>query len=175
MSVLIQIFEQTPSGPVEIEQIDWSKSSFDLPYYLYPLRRPIQAKDQVWSYQRFVFFKVSGTYSAVKNFKVKMTIDEAKQATKTQFFYKWTNTFVTPTNAYDGGMTFFDLDKLPVTWYPPLGASPETAFTRETIYGPDATFYTPYLVTQIRVNEADWEDVGNTDTLQFKASLNEFE
>lgn len=182
MSINIQVFEET-GAPVngrgtvtEIDNFNWKNTSdVSQPYFSYPLRRPLKAPDQTNSFKRFIFFKISGTYSYIKNVKIIAEIGAGKQATKTQLFYKFSSNYVEPTADFDGEMINADNLSKSIVWHPNLGDSPILATSRPIIIGPNATVYSEYFVSQIRVNKGEWNDVGNTDEFKFKLSLQEFE
>lgn len=182
MSINIQVFEET-GAPVngrgtvtEIDNFNW-KNTADVsqPYFSYPLRRPLKSQDQTNSFKRYIFFKISGTYSCIKNIKIIAELGAGKQANKTQLFYKFSNVYAEPTADFDGDMINADNLSKPIVWHPNLGDSPILATSRPIVVGPDATVYSEYLVSQIRVNKSEWNDVGNTDEFKFKISLQEFE
>ena len=203
MSINIQVFEEY--GPavngrgsvVEAANFNW-KSTSDIAgeYYIYPLRRPLLDRDQTFSYKRYFFFKISGTYTYLKNVKLNVTIgDNARQASgsvakgkyaksdteiRNQWFYKFTNTYETPDNLYDGKMIYaYNQEKSlqrELDWMPNLSTtSPLNATSRPIVLTGNNDYYTQYFVTQMRVLEDAWDNVGNTDELKFTISLNEFE
>jgi hypothetical protein len=176
MSTNIQIFEEY--GPVSngrgtvAETSDFNlgrSNTFGYPYYFAPLRRPLTNEDQTLSYQRYFFFRISGNPKAMKDVKLELSLGEGKQATETQLFYRFTNTYQEPTNAYDGKMMYTKNQAL--TWYPNLSSSgPQNATSRGQILIPaNSDLYTQYLVLQMRTNSGGWSDVGNTD--EFKLTL----
>lgn len=208
MSLNIQVFEEY--GPVvngrgtvvEAANFNW-KSTSDITgeYYFYPLRRPLLKRDQTFSYQRYFFFKISGTYTYLKDVKLNVTIGDSttqpssRQASGSiaegkysksdqdmlnQWFYRFTNVYEEPNNQYDGRMTYAynhikslqrDFD-----WMPNLSTvGPTSATERPIVLTGNNDYYTQYLVTQMRVLEGDWDNIGNTDELKFTLSLNEFE
>lgn len=202
MSLNIQVFEEY--GPVvngrgsvvEAANFNWkSTSDINGEYYFYPLRRPILDRDQTLSYKRYFFFKISGTYTFLKDVKLKVEIGEARQASGTtkdgeyaksdqemrnQWFYKFTNTYEEPDNLYDGKMIYaynhIDSKQYLLDWMPNLSTvSPLEATSRPIVLTGNNYYYTQYLVTQMRVMEAEWDNVGNTDEYKFTLSLKEFE
>lgn len=208
MSINIQVFEEY--GPVvngrgtvvEAANFNW-KSTSDIAgeYYIYPLRRPLYPRDQTFSYQRYFFFKISGTYTYLKDVKLNVTIGDsssppsARQASgsiadgkyalsdekmKNQWFYRFTNVYEEPNNQYDGRMTYsfnhIQAKQREIDWMPYLSTSgPTDATSRPIVLTGNNDYYTQYFVTQMRVMEAEWDNIGNTDELKFTLSLKEFE
>lgn len=182
MSTNIQIFEEY--GPAvngrgtvaETSDFNLGRSNVNgYPYYFAPLRRPLSNEDQTWSYQRYFFFRISGNPKQMKNIRLKLSLGDAKQATETQLFYRFTNTYHTPSNAYDGKMIYTENASPELIWYPNLSSSgPTTATARGSMLLPaNSDLYTQYLVLQMRTNAADWNDIGNTD--EFKLTLSYIE
>lgn len=195
MSVNVQIFEETGAiaggrGSVvtEITNLNWKKTSDPTAvYYLNPVRRPTYHTDETFSYQRYIFFKVSGTYQYLKNFRILVTPTAAPQADLCQLFYKMTDTYAVPTNTFDGSMLFGIEDDGTLQLNPMISTnSPNLAVSRPKIMGPNQTFYTNYLVTQMRVKygkvietstdaRTNEQNVGNTMGLNVQFICDEFE
>lgn len=182
MTITLQVFEETGavlSGRgttlTEITNFNWKRSGdVTHAYYFYPLRRPYVPSHQTLSYKKYIFFKLSGTYTNLKNIELNVSIKSAAQAENTRLYYKWTHIYTEPDNSYDGSMIYMDGDALHS--YPLLSSSgPNYATTRAKCYGPNTTLYTQYLVTQMRVNKSDWDDIGNTAQLTFSLTAHEFE
>lgn len=180
MSINIQVFEEYGTPDVNgrgtvVEAAHFcmsSSSNVELSYWLAPLRRPNVSYLQSNTYTKYLFFKISGTYGLVKNWKVKLELADS-QANETQLFYGFTNTYAEPSNSYDGSLRYFDKDKQSV-WYPNFGTSPLLSTSRP-VYLNNQEGYSQYLKTQVRANYSDWTDVGNSPKLTLTFSLNEFE
>ena len=178
MSINIQVFEEygTPDGTgrgtvVEAAHFCMSGSSdVSLGYWLAPLRRPNMSHNQVNSYTKYLFFKISGTYGLIKNWKVNIALGSG-QAQKVQVFTGFTNTYAAPTTDIDGGLTLLPGSR---TWYPNFGDSPLLSTSRPITLN-NQTGYSQYLKTQVRTNYSDWTDVGNSPKLTLTFSMNEFE
>jgi hypothetical protein len=234
--ISFEVFEET--GPAvngrgtvtPITNVNWKRiEDVTQTYFFNPLRRPDVAHDQTLSYKKYIFFKISGDYTYLKNIKIQLTnldkatatatqvladaktalgvaqaafdptkpdtvaavdaananvqakqaildavpLDGKADADKTQLFYKFTNTYTEPDANYGGQMMFADGDS--ITWFPTLSSTdPLSANSRAACYN-NQTIYTGYLVTQLRVNQADYKDVGNSAAFQIQLSLNEFE
>ena len=185
MTITLQCYEET--GPAvsgrgttltEITNFNWKRSGdVTHAYYFYPLRRPFVPSHQTLSFKKYIFFKISGTYTNLKNMQLTCSIKEAAQADKTKLYYKWTNVYVAPDDEYDGNMIYLgDENGCALSWWPLISSSgPDTATSRSMCYGPNTTLYTGYFVTQMRVNKSDWNDIGNTAQLKFALTLHEFE
>jgi len=178
MSINIQVFEEygTPDGTgrgtvVEVSHFSMSSSSdVSLGYWLAPLRRPNYSHNQASTFTKYLFFKISGDYGLIKNWKVKIEPGSG-QAGETQVFYGFKNSFEAPSNDYDGTLSYLNSAK---TWYPNFGTSPILS-TERPVYLNNQTGYSQYLKTQVRANYSDWTDVGNTPKLTLTFSVNEFE
>lgn len=144
-----------------------------------PLVRPVDAGAQTLSFKVFTFFKLTGTYSWIKNLRFRVTTATASEASNAQLFFKNTNVYETPTNNFDGNMLLL-ADKNGVVYsdpiYPMLSlVGPNSATTRATAYtnvGGVSILYTNYFVTQIRVNTGSL--VGNTAEMQLKFEAYEY-
>ena len=178
MSINIQVFEEYGTPDVNgrgtvVEAAHFcmsSSSNVELSYWLAPLRRPNVSYLQANTYTKYLFFKISGTYGLVKNWKVKIEKGSG-QADEVQIFTGFTNTYAEPSNDMDGGLVYLPGER---TWYPNFGESPILSTSRP-IYLNNQTGYSQYLKTQVRANYSEWTDVGNTPKLTLTFSLNEFE
>ena len=175
-----QVFEET--GPVvssrgttltEITNFNWKRTAdVTFPYYQYPLKRPEAVYDQTLSYKKYVFFKITGTFTYIKNILLEMSVVIDDQAHKTDLFYKWSNTYAVPEMTYDGSMIMSSGE----IWRPALSATgPHVAGTWEKSRTGALTLYTPYLITQLRVNNSTWNDAGNSKKFLFNFHFDEFE
>lgn len=152
-----------------------------LPYYPtqdssgYAIPRPTKAGDLVLSYKKYLYFKVSGTYAGkLKDIRVQLLQATATQAQKTLLFYKQTNTYAQPDNAFDGKMIYTSNASPQLMLHPYLGTAPNLAMARGIVYGPNETFYTNYIVLQMAAQQSTWNDVGNTAEFQLRLSFKEF-
>lgn len=178
MTINIQVFEEygTPDGTgrgtvVEAAHFSMSGSSdVTLGYWLAPLRRPNVTHNQVNSYTKYLFFKISGDYGIVKNWKVTLSASN-DQAQHAQVFTGFTNVYQEPTRDFQGDLTYLPGSR---TWYPTFGDSPLLSTVRP-VYLNNQTGYSQYLKTQVRVNYSDWNDVGNGTKIDLTFSMNEFE
>lgn len=185
----IQVFQDV--GPIvngrgtPIEVTNWNmknSGSYTTAYYpthetvSAPLIRPLNAGEQTLSYKVFTYFKLSGSYSKIKNLRFRVSMVDGPGATNAQLFFKNTNVYETPTNDFDGDMILL-ADKNGVVYsdpiYPMLSTiGPNSATTRQTVYSDGATLYTNYFVTQMRVNKGS--TVGNTAEMELKFEAYEY-
>lgn len=169
--------------PIEVMNFNMKNSaSYVVEYYptnetdSAPLIRPIVDGDQTLSYKVYTFFKLNGSYDAIKNVRFRVTVEAPQQATDAQLFYKLTNQYAVPDNAFDGDMMLLankDGTVLSDPIYPNLSTvGPNLATSRQTAYFNVSPLYTPYLVTQIRVNKGSL--VGNTAEMRLKFECYEY-
>lgn len=96
-----------------------------------------------------------------------------KRASEFRVFYKLSSSFSTPSHALDYSMNYCGIGN--VTIRVPLLSSPEAPYTNADLYRTysGAELYTPYIMTQLRVSAAEWDDVGNTPQYKilFKCKL----
>lgn len=151
-----------------------------LPYYPtqnssgYAIQRPTLPGQLVYSYKKYLYFSVSGTYTTkFKDLKLELGVASATQAQKYNLFYKMSNVYAAPTNTFPDGMICAGAAPA-VTIFPKTGTSPLTATSRSLVYGPNQSFYTNYIVLQIAATDSTWSDVGNTAELNLKFSFREF-
>lgn len=185
----IQIFQDvgaiTAGRGTPIEVANWNmkdSANYATAYYptdetsAAPLIRPLLAGEQTLSYKVFTYFKLTGTYSKIKNLRFRVTMATAPEASDAQLFFKNTNVYETPTKNFDGGMILL-ANKNGVVYsdpiYPMLSTvGPNSATTRQTVYTGTAPLYTNYFVTQIRVNKGS--TVGNTAEMELKFEAYEY-
>jgi hypothetical protein len=196
MAPVLQFFQDSGTltsgrGAVTTEVDNWNmKDSNGLTTLYYPhdaatcapLIRPTLAGDLKLSYKIYTFFKISGTYTKIKNLKLKISIDDAAQASGGMLYYKLTNVYQTPDNAWDGqmlpaytGSAFANGASDLVLWPNWSAVGPDSATSRNMFYGPDATLYSAYLVTQLYIQNSTLNsDVGNTAEFKLRMEFIEF-
>ena len=122
--------------------------------------------------------KTDGTlYSVGYNFEGTLKQDPIVTgfADNIALFYKWTNTYATPTASLING-TFVDFDNLP-SWNTRLLSTtgPNGTLVDVPELAADTTYYTPYLMTQLVVYKGDWDDYGNLGSeLKLRMTMKEF-
>ena len=188
MSFVLQIYNEAGAvtlgrGSVIAETLDFNMKKSADPAVLYyphdaasnaPIIRPTLAGELNLSYKVYTFFKLSGTYSKIKNLKIRLSVGDASEASKGMLFYKLTSTYTAPDDAFDGSMlpgwtgSAWSSGESSLILRPFWSnTSPITATTRQVSYGPNETLYSQYLVTQLYV--APGPNTGNT--AEFKARL----
>lgn len=167
--------------PIEVVDFNMKDSpTYSVAYYptnqemAAPLVRPLNAGEQDFSFKVYTFFKLSGTYSKIKNPRFRIRVSVAAQASGAQLFYKLSNVYETPTNTLDGDMMLL-ADSSGTIMQDPIymnlsTVGPNAATSRDTVYANVSPLYTNYFVTQMRVNKGSL--VGNTAefTLKFEAT-----
>ena len=142
-----------------------------------PLIRPLNAGEQKLSFKVYTFFKLSGSYASIKNLRFRVSMVNSPQASDVQVFFKNTNVYQTPDNAFDGDMILL-ADKNGVVYSDPIypmisTVGPNSATTRQTTYNGTAPLYTNYFVTQVRVNKGS--TIGNSAGFELKFEAYEYE
>jgi len=178
MSVLIELFEAT--GPAKTSELvynmNWKNVSAvdsSYKYWTFPINRPIDDVDDelyVCSYVKYVYAKISGTYSKVK--RVRWSVN-GTPGNFSRLYYNMTNSYTNPNvNLMSNGV----LINSPVVIVPCLSTvSPESATTRITTLSPNTTYYTNYFTTQLYVQRKNYNNVGNTQPINFYLSLDDYE
>lgn len=140
----------------------------------YALQRPMQAGELVFSYKKYIFFKIHGNYQTkLKDIRVQILTANSTQAQKYNLYYKLTNVYEEPVNTFDGTMICAGMNP-DLYLHPMLGTSHDDTTTRLTTYAPGTTIYTEYIVLQVAATASTWNDVGNTAEMQLRLSLKEF-
>lgn len=144
-----------------------------------PLIRPFNLPGaQTLSFKKYLSFKIDGTYSRLKNIRMRLSIGEEAQSNGAQLFYKMTNTYAAPDNAYDGNMMLLSTANgqglLTTEIWPFLSTvGPQSATSRQVTYGPNQTLYTNWLVVQMRVNNN--AAVGNSAEFELKLEAYDYD
>ena len=163
------------------------KASADPAYVYYPtgettsapLIRPFNTPGaQTLSFKKYLSFKIDGTYSRLKNIRIKLSIGEDSQSNGAQLFYKMTSTYAAPDANYDGGMMLLSTPDgaglLTTEIWPFLSTTgPQNATSRNVVYGPNQTLYTNWLVVQMRVNNN--AVVGNSAEFNLKLEAYDYD
>lgn len=178
MSITIEIYERTgPAGsPTDqlVTNVNWKSQSLPdnlYKYFYYPIRLPEDGNLMSCSVPKYLYAKISGTYSAAK--RVRWSITGTKDV-GTLIMLGQTSTYSTPTpsmsglltNAKDSGNYVFP--KLSTTTTP----NPSAAFT--PTLAANTTYCTDFLVTQfIALNS--YGTVGNSNEILVRLELDEYE
>jgi hypothetical protein len=196
MAPVLQFFQDSGAltlgrGAVTTEVDNWNMKSSDSLTALYyphdaalnaPLIRPGLAGDLTLSYKVYTFFKISGTYTKIKNLRLKLSVDSATQAAGGMLYYKLTNSYATPDAAWDGQMvpaytgSAWANGSSELVLYPNWSTTgPNNATSRSIVYGPDQTLYSEYLVTQLYIQHSTGHDtLGNTAEFKLRMEFIEF-
>lgn len=188
MSVNIDLYEDTGAvsggrGSIITLVDNWNmKASGDINTVYYPtdetssapLIRPINTQGaQTLSFKKYLSFKIDGTYPKIKNIRIKLSA-VAGNTDSAHLFYKLTNTYQVPDASFDGDMLCATTNTtiIDTAIWPNLGASPQTATTRNVVYGPNQTLWTQFIVVQMRVN-SDCV-IGNSPEFTLRLECNEY-
>lgn len=177
MAILIELFERTgPSGaPVDEAATNNNWKSEDrrdslYKYYYYPIKKP---EGDVWvihSVPRFLFGRISGTFSEIK--RVRWKITGLSMGSGLRLYLKQTHTYIEPTNDFDGSLIYGNSNPLYI--FPNLSTvNPTSASTRVTSLNANTTYYTDFIKSQLWVDEA--ASVGNTTPVTFELICDEYE
>lgn len=177
MALTIELWEDygAPTGsPLagttreEVASISWKSADLDESnsFVNYPVNRPYDGNLFTTSYTKYNYFKIQGTYDDAYNLAINFENDPAGNgggsgvASNVKILYNWTNTYAASTTNLLAGSTY-NPDS-PQIWRPLLSTQgPEYPGTSVHDMTGDATFYTPYLVTQLIVYPGGWDDFGN--------------
>jgi hypothetical protein len=179
MAINIQLFEDTGAitnghGTTRTQVLEANLKDSDDPaqvYYLNPIVRPVAANGELvtFSYNRYLYWKISGSYNKIKN--VKIITGGSEWPATWQIYWKLSNLYAPPINSYDGSLTLADSA---LTLYPNLSSvGPEQAHTRNVSMSGDC--YTQYLVLQFRALPSTFDDVSNEGFHTLKLTLEEVE
>jgi len=158
-------------------------------HYAYsPVIRPYQGEYWSHSYKKYHFLKLHGTYPAASRVRIKIsngvkdappegyesesTLVNDADPYKVRIFYKLTNTYEQPNDAWDGELRF--LEDGTVTLYPSLSLTgPGSNQTYPQYLTANTTYYTQYLVTQLEVPVGS--GVGNIGEVNIEWFVDEYE
>lgn len=155
-------------------------------YYLNDITRPPEVtlnstEIASCSFTRYLSFKISGTYSRIKNTRI--IIPKGFASDNWRVSYRLTNSYEMPTGTtnslnryvgnYDGRLMPLTED---VTLFPNLSVvGPEQSTTRPLTVGPNTTVWTQYLVLQFMAHASTYDDIGNEGTETIQLILDELE
>ena len=196
MALTVEIFEDSGAltlghGTTRIitDNIGWKSSGLDETnhFVFYPLRRPDSGF--TYSFIKYTYFKISGTYA--KASRPRIIINHSLRIGgecigRTKLYYKLTNTYAEPTNAFDGSMIYIppDDEEPNIRLYPRTSTvGPEVATTYNQYLNTNTTYYTEYFVTQLFVHTTDYVDpevvaasiYGNISSPLIKFEVDEYE
>lgn len=187
---MIEIYEITgnlPGTATKVNNINFKNSSaVASKYWQYPLRR-METNRKLdehlirYSYNKYVFFKVSST-GKMKNFKMNVSIDsdddwpfgvqenQGNLATKSELYYKMTNTYQIPTSELDGSLTW--VKDREIELYPMFSTTGYANATSHIItLEANTVYYSNLFVFQTAVYHSSVSDVGNGPSCKFELSF----
>lgn len=189
MTMTVELYEDSGTAVagrgttrIAVENIGWKNSGLDESnsYIYHPITR--SETDVVWSYTKYNFMKISGTYAAGARPRIQISGDVAGSApegyqstTKVKLYYKLTNEYETPSNAMDGSLIYVPPGG--ITVYPKLSTvGPEDAASTYVHHlAGNTTYFSQYLVTQLLVEPGTAFDYGNLGELVVKVFVDEYE
>lgn len=193
MAITITIFED--SGPLlngkgtnrtAVTNIGWKSNGLDEtdPYIYGPLIRPEGDTPFTYSFKKYNFLKIEGTYPIASRPRIKFTGNyngappqgyEKSGANQVRLYYKLTNEYETPNNDWDGSLMYLP-PGVTQTVYPAMSVvGPELATTYPQYLIGNITYYTQYLVTQLLVPAGTSIDFGNIGELNIEWFFDEYE
>jgi hypothetical protein len=171
--------------PIEVDDFNMkSSASYTIEYFPTkettgaPLVRPVLLGEQALSFKVYTFFRLTGDTEVVKNLRFTVSVEGTGEADGVQLFYKHTNVYQEPTDAYDGDMIYLGTPGgsiLQAQFWPNFSTvGPHLATSRASSYtlATGTPLYTNYFVTQLRVNKGS--TVGNSCEFKLKLSCHEF-
>lgn len=192
MAITLEIFEDsgTQTGSplkgttrIQVDNIGWKASGLDETFTFadYPIVRPELPQSASFSFHKYNFVKISGTYPLASRLQATLvgdtesgSLDGLILAGKVRLYYKWTNVYNTPTNAVLSG-SLYDPNQLPI-WRPMFSSvGPESATSKLNTMVANTTYYSSYLVTQLYVEPSLWTEYGNLGDLKMQFDLHEYE
>lgn len=190
MAILIDLYERTGPAGLPIDEVSFNNNwkSEDrqdslYKYYYYPIKRP---EGDVWvnhSVPRFMFGKISGTFSEIK--RVRWKIEGLGLNSGLRLYLKRTHTYIEPTNTFDGSLVYGNTDPLYI--FPNLSTvGPTSATTRIESLTANTTYYTDFVMSQLWVDDTNvlldgstevsgTNAVGNTTPITFQLICDEYE
>lgn len=167
---------------IAVENIGWKSSGLDESnsYIYHPITR--STTDVVWSYTKYNFMKISGTYAAGARPRIKISgnvagapLKDYKGTTKVKLYYKLTNEYETPSNSMDGSLIYVPPGG--ITVYPKLSTTgPEDAAAAYVHHlAGNTTYFSQYLVTQLLVEPGTVLEYGNLGELVVELLVDEYE
>lgn len=193
MSITVSLYED--SGPtvdghgttrILVDNIGWKSSSSDETneYAYNPIIRPEGVVPYTYSYKKYNYLEFHGTYVAGSRVRIKISgnitgapPDDAAGTNKIRLFYKLTNTYEQPSNAFDGSLIYLPPGETKIL-YPTLSTTgPEVVGTYPQYLTADTTYYSQYLVTQLFVenDNGSMTSFGNIGELNIECYLDEYE
>lgn len=179
MTIAIDLYEDSGAvlsahgtTRIAVDNIGWKSSGLDETnsFAYYPLRRPTDVPF-TYSFKKYNYFRISGTHAAAT--RPVIIIQGGSMAGDFRLYYKLSNTYQVPTNAFEGDLIYVNSNTLML--YPKLSTvGPEHTGAAHVQYlTSGTTYYTQYLVTQLFVGASG--SYQNLPDLKIGLYLQEFE
>lgn len=182
MSITIELYEDSgplvggvPSNRQLIANVNWKNAVGATPeYFNYPIRQTVGGLNI--SYPKFIYAKISGTYTKVKRVRWQMKYKPSTDNTIVMV-YGQTNTYTEPLKIWTGGSPWTNdgIDhacRLSTT-------GPQDAIAVPQPLVANTTYYTDYLVTQLIVRAPGDPTaalpLGNTIPMEISITMDEYE
>jgi len=187
--MLVELYEDSGAAVsgrgttrIAVENIGWKKSGSDESnsYIYHPITR--SETDVVWSYTKYNFMKISGTYPAGARPRIQISGNVAgsppqgyEGTTKVKLYYRLTNEYSESSDVMDGSLIYVPPGG--ITVYPKLSTTgPEDAASSYVHHlTGNTTYFSQYLVTQLLVEPGTALDYGNLGELVVKVFADEYE
>lgn len=193
MGISVDLYED--SGPVTnghgttrilVDNIGWKSSSSDETneYAYNPIIRPEGTTPFSYSYKKYNYLVFSGTYITGSRVRIKISgnilgspPEGAAGTNKIRLFYKLTNTYEQPSNAFEGDLIYLPSGETKILYLNLSTTGPESATTNPQYLTADTTYYSQYLVTQLFVenDNGSMSSFGNIGELNIECYLDEYE
>lgn len=193
MSVTISLYEDTGAltsghGSTQsvVENIGWKSSGTDeSSHYVYnPIIRPQDEIPFTYSYKKYNYMKIEGTYPIGSRPRIKISngitgappdgMAGCEDGSQLRLYYKLTNIYEQPNNQWDGTMIFLPAGDTII--YPAVSTTgPEAAVIYPHYLSGNTTYYTQYLVTQLIVGQGTSKDFGNIGEVNMEWYMDEYE
>ena len=193
MAITLELYEDT--GPLLAgrgttttlaDSIGWKDDGSDETnaYVFYPLKRPISPVTETYSYTKYNFIKVSGTYPRATRLRFTLGGNYTGAAPsgyvdcsgKVKIYYKITNVYNPPANTAPSGMVYLPpgviVDIIP--YISLIGPNDATSLLPLDLLT-NTNYWTGYLVTQLVVEPGAWDEYGNIGVCNFTCYLDEYE
>lgn len=162
-----------PTVREKISNVNWKRISGSTnAYYINPLRLDDPSKPFVFSYKKYIYAKIIGTYSTIKRMRWSIAIDQ-DLGNPVDLYYDMTNVYTVPDDS-QGAMTYVkdSTGCLLQSSYSLLG--PQNATTHLDSVAANSTVYSDYLVTQTRFKNGT-NHYGNSNVIMFNFIVDEYE
>lgn len=190
MTITVQLYQDSGAvvsshgtTRISVTNVGWKNSGTDETnsFVFYPIQRPT-AVPFAYSYMSYNYLKISGTYPQGSRLRMQISGSVTgsppvgyQGTTKSKLYYKLTNTYAVPSNAFDGSMIYLP-EGVTQELYPRVSTTgPEAATGYLKYLATDTTYYSEYLVTQLFVEQGLDTEYGNIGQLKIKLFLDEYE